>query len=228
MKKMTILAGFLFAFGLISQTHASIITYSDMGSYLAAISAPGTDTFDDLYHYEDLGNTGLSRTAGDYSYSVSDSLSSNLYSVGTSTDTWMSTNEANSSLVFNNFSAGVSGFGGLFFTSLMDGSYGLGDLVLTVSDGVDTVIYELFGSTTSSFLGFVSDGDLSSVTITATQSDDVVFWASANNVILGTVEADFDAEVPEPATWALMILGFGLIGAAKRRSKTCAQHRFIA
>jgi hypothetical protein len=31
---------------------------------------------------------------------------------------------------------------------------------------------------------------------------------------------DITTAVPEPATWAMMILGFGLVGGAMRRPKT--------
>ena len=42
------------------------------------------------------------------------------------------------------------------------------------------------------------------------------FENQANTGILGTTA------VPEPATWALMIAGFGLVGAAMRRRRTAA------
>jgi hypothetical protein len=49
------------------------------------------------------------------------------------------------------------------------------------------------------------------------------FNALADNVTLttdaGSTGYDFQAAaaVPEPATWAMMIMGFGLVGAAMRR-----------
>jgi hypothetical protein len=33
--------------------------------------------------------------------------------------------------------------------------------------------------------------------------------------------------VPEPATWAMMLAGFGLMGAAMRRRSTQARVRFV-
>lgn len=56
---------------------------------------------------------------------------------------------------------------------------------------------------------------------------DVAFWTSGNNQTLNyawTASNPGDhlrvlTAVPEPATWAMMILGFGLIGGAMRRAK---------
>ena len=52
---------------------------------------------------------------------------------------------------------------------------------------------------------------------------------AANGVNPGLSELSFEgdlvAAVPEPATWALMILGFGIVGSALRRRRR-AQVRF--
>jgi hypothetical protein len=47
---------------------------------------------------------------------------------------------------------------------------------------------------------------------------------SADNVgpLLDNVKLTVDAGVPEPAAWAMMLAGFGLVGAAMRRREKVA------
>ena len=51
--------------------------------------------------------------------------------------------------------------------------------------------------------------------------------ASSDNVgiLIDNVSIDITA-VPEPASWAMMIAGFGLVGSAMRRRKPLAKHSF--
>lgn len=44
---------------------------------------------------------------------------------------------------------------------------------------------------------------------------DNVIWTSRSGVFLSDV--DVQTGVPEPASWAMMIAGFGLVGSAARR-----------
>ena len=39
-------------------------------------------------------------------------------------------------------------------------------------------------------------------------------------IVIDNVSLDIGAPVPEPSTWAMMILGFGVVGAASRRRRT--------
>lgn len=51
----------------------------------------------------------------------------------------------------------------------------------------------------------------------------VDFGGRANFVIYNTIIfGSVTSGVPEPATWALLIVGFGLVGAAARRSRETA------
>lgn len=54
------------------------------------------------------------------------------------------------------------------------------------------------------------------------------FTDSADNIgpLIDNVRLDVTSAVPEPATWALMIAGFGLIGAAMRRRRPEIRTRF--
>lgn len=90
------------------------------------------------------------------------------------------------------------GFDGLIGTNL-DGAGTFGGGVLT------------FTTALSPYSQFV---------FTTRQPGDQVF----NGIVgqgyrLGSITATFDAAIPEPATWALMIGGFGIAGAAIRRQR---------
>jgi hypothetical protein len=183
--------------------NADITVYTSQSDFLAAVSATGTDTYDDLR----VGpyDSSLLRTAGAYSYTVSSPTG--LWGAGGPTDYWLSNNTRTDAITFSNFSAGVSAFGGFFFASDVDGAYvPNGDLQLTAADGT-TLTYTLNGATRNSFVGFVSDSGLASVTLLS--SPQGTYWPTANNVVL--------AAVPEPATYGMFLAGLGLLGAMARR-----------
>lgn len=73
---------------------------------------------------------------------------------------------------------------------------------------------------------FLTDGQTSGGSVNS-------FWFGYDDQITGA-DDDYDdmiifaqvrAAVPEPSTWAMMLLGFGALGAAMRRRKTGAQER---
>ena len=87
-----------------------------------------------------------------------------------------------------------------------------GAFVLTVNGTPYT--YNYSGSTGFGFLGITTDTAFSSLTITTSKNNDSLF----DNVRFGTLAAGTPA-VPEPATWAMMVAGFGLAGGALRRRR---------
>lgn len=182
---------------------AAITVYTSQAAFLSAVSAPGYDTYDDLT--VDPYGTTLDRTAGTYGYQAYSP--DGLWGAGgTGGDYWLSNENAYTPIMFQNFTGGVSAFGGNFFSSNISGQYVLGNLVLTANDGT-TLSYALNGTTTSTFLGFVSDTALTSVTVA---TDGGLYWATANDVVLA---------VPEPATYGMLLAGIGLLGVAARRRR---------
>ena len=182
-------------------SQAAITVYTNQADFLAAVSAPGYDNYDDLV--VDLYDSPLARTAGVYGYEAASP--SGLYGAGTGTDHWLSTNAPLDPIVFQNFTGGVSAFGGYFFASDIAGGYvPSGNLVLTADDG-STLTYTLTGATQNSFLGFVSDATLDTVTLA---TDGGAYWPTANDVVLA---------VPEPATYGMLLAGLGFVGAVTRR-----------
>lgn len=191
--------------------NAAITIYTDQASFLAAISAPATDTFNNLSITSSTPSP-LNRTAGSYGYRATVSTTS-FFGAGTNADHWLSTNTATDTITLTNFTGGVYGVGGNFFGSDINGSFAAGSVTLTATDASGTQTHTIVGASTGSFLGFVSDTGVTNVTLAAVQPNSNFLWPTANNVILGGQLAP----VPEPATWAMMIAGFGLIGASMRR-----------
>lgn len=198
------LAALLCAAAAGTTANAAITVYTSQSSFLAAVSSAGTDSFNDLT-VDPLGDS-IARTAGAYSYTAS--AAGGLYGAGAAGDYWLSTNMRADPIVFSGFTPGVSAFGGNFFGSDIAGDYvASGTLLLTASDGT-TLNYTLNGATQSSFLGFISDTGLNTVTIEA--SPDGAYWPTANNVVLA---------VPEPATYGMFAAGLGLLGMWGRRRR---------
>jgi hypothetical protein len=182
---------------------AAITVYTSESAFLAAVSAPGTDTFDDLT-VGPYGDT-VYRTAGAYNYQAYSATG--IWGAGGPTDFWLSNNTRYNPIVFSQFSGGVSAFGGNFFASDVAGQFVPdGTMVLTAVDG-GTLTYDLAGATTGSFVGFVSTAPLSSVTL---GTDGGAYWPTANNVVLA---------VPEPAAYGMMLVGMTLLGVAARRRR---------
>lgn len=185
---------------------AEITIFTNQSAFNATVTAPGVDTYDDLdiMFYD----SPLSRTAGAYSYTASSV--GGLYGAGVPGDHWLSNNNLLDPIVFSGFSAGVTAFGGNFFGSDVNGQFIPNTSVtLTAMDG-STASYTLNNTTTGSFLGFVSDSPLQSVSLTSMGT----YWPTANNVTLAMA-----APVPEPGTYSMLLGGMALLGCAARRRR---------
>lgn len=182
---------------------AQITVYTERDAYLGAVGTYGVDDFDDLsvQRYD----SPLSRNAGSFAYTVS--APGGLYPGGEFGDIWLSTNTRTDTVVFSNFAPGITGFGGYFFASDVFGGYTPnGSLLFTALDGT-TLNYTLDNATTTSFLGFVSESPLVSVSLTSNGE----YWPTANNLTLAM-------PVPEPSTYGMMALGLGLLAWRRRSS----------
>lgn len=223
MRKLAISAALLASVTFGGAAQAAITVYTSQSAFNAATTAAGTDTFESL---SITGSTPspITRSAGAYGYTATTSnLDPNggtgFYGAGSSADHWLSTNYALDTVTFSNFTGGVSALGGLFFGSNISGAFASGNVILTATDSLGaTVTRTITSATTSSFLGFVSTGSMSNVTLSAVQPTGGNLWPTANNLTLAQAAAT--PAVPEPATWAMMILGMGAVGFAMRRSRT--------
>jgi hypothetical protein len=187
--------------------HADVAVYTDRAAFLAAVSMPGTDTFNNLAVQP--FDTPLARLAGPHGYFASSGPANGFFPAGSAPDIWLATNTASDAITFSDFSPGVYAFGGNFFGTDITGSFTPGQtVVLTATDGATNWTVNLSNTTTATFLGFVSSDPLASVTLSPDGIPGNVYWATANDVTLA---------VPEPASYGMLLAGLGLVGFAARR-----------
>lgn len=104
--------------------------------------------------------------------------------------------DATSTIIFD-FSAPVSAFGF---------NLGASDIAWSISAGGQTYTFPpVFATNDMNYYG-ISGAGISSATLSFGSGD----WVLIDNLT-------YVAAVPEPTTWALMLVGFGLTGAAMRR-----------
>lgn len=115
------------------------------------------------------------------------------------------------------FSSGQSAFGGIFDLSPGGSGLGLSFTLGLLGGGTEMLTQELANSCTSCFFGFTSTNPFVSVSLNSGNQGGVAETYNLND--LQFAAAAPVGAVPEPSTWALMLLGFGFIGAAVRSSK---------
>jgi hypothetical protein len=197
----------------VGAANAGITVYTSRAAFDVAVGASGTDTFADFWL---LPNTDpvpspLLRSAGSFAYTATASGGDNnaFFSAGSQADPWLVTQETIESISFSGFAVGVVAAGGNFFGSGFEGLHALGNFTLSATDAAGTTTVPLTGATTASFLGFVSDGPMLSLTISS-QTIDV--FPTVDNLVLATA-------VPEPHTVAMMFAGLGVLGFIARRRR---------
>ncbi|WP_375290803.1 PEPxxWA-CTERM sorting domain-containing protein [Qipengyuania sp.] len=210
------------AFCISGGANAAITVFTTQGSFNSAVTGAQVDTFNDLFSQN--YNSPLNRTVGAYGYQIS--AADGLFPGSDAGNIFISTNRATNPLVFSNFTGGVSAIGGFFFGSDISGSPSFASAItLTVTDNTGSVIEVILNPNTSSFRGFTSTGTITSLSASTTQPSSGFVWPSADNLTLAQAVA---GAVPEPGTWAMMILGFGVLGTAMRRRKGSAANLRLA
>jgi len=193
-------------------SQAAITVVTSLAAFNAATAAPGTDTYAGFSIINSTPSP-VTRSAGPYSYTAAATPPDRFFGGGTTGNPFLSTTLAESTITFNAFTAGVRGVGGNFFASNISGQFAPGDVFLTATDASGTVTQTITGATMTSFLGFVSDGPITQVTLAAVQPTIGGFlWPSADNLVLA-------AAVPEPGTYALLLAGIGVCGVMARRRR---------
>ncbi|MGZ6020926.1 MAG: PEPxxWA-CTERM sorting domain-containing protein, partial [Phenylobacterium sp.] len=117
-----------------------------------------------------------------------------------------------------------NGFNGLASFSPVSGTFTLNSFYLTAAFGPELV----------DFKGYLGGVQQHAVSLLATNSgptfytlnwsniDKVTFVGESAHSVLDNISVNGGGAVPEPASWALMIGGFGLAGAALRRRRQVA------
>jgi hypothetical protein len=218
--KPLVVAALLSTAGL---SQAAITVYTDLAAFNAATSAQGTDTYTGLT-LTNITPSPTTRPAGPYSYTADAAPLGSLFGGGTTANPFLATNSYSDTIIFNAFSAGVAAIGGNFFGSNIAGLFTVGTMRLVGTDSFGAVSTQTINdATTSSFLGFVSTGVMSSLTLcsinmvtgTCGPGSTPFVWPSVDNLVLGKAVA----VVPEPSTYAMLLAGLGAVGfVARRRS----------
>lgn len=198
--------------------HAALTTYTSQSAYLGAVGTTGVDTFDDL----DIEpyDTPFPRTAGDFSY-VATTGPGNPRAYGASDndiDWYLSSSRRTDSITFADFGTPIAGAGGFFWGSDIAGySVFAPWITVTATDSSGaTLTYTIQDPVPSSFLGFVSDVQIVSLSVATGDQlglDGYGIWPTVNDLHLSV------SAVPEPGTYAMLLAGLGMVGCAARRRK---------
>jgi hypothetical protein len=198
MKKLTILFVLFFTFA--TQANAAITTFNSEASWLAAVG-PGSVL-------EDFNNASLAApltsitggtfpAAGSYAFAGQQVF----HAVASSTN-----------VITFNFSTAISGLGGLWDLA---GPGGPGtNLTLNLVGGGTEVFTDYFSNTLAgTFRGFVASSAFNSMTLRM-GTECCVETFELENLRMSPVNP-----VPEPETYAMLLIGLGLIGFITYRKK---------
>lgn len=123
------------------------------------------------------------------------------------------------------FSFSIVASSGSFTFSGFDIAANNGSVDYTITGFLDgNAIYSLSATQATIFpFGFVTVASNTPLTF-----DELVFSATANGTTgnFDNIQVSSAAAVPEPASWALMVSGFGMLGAALRRKSARIRIRF--
>lgn len=194
--------------------HATLTVYDDLAIWTAAVTAVGIDDFNDMPG--SLVSSPVVRTAGSYGYTAT--AATNFFPAGSVLDRWLSTNARFDLINFGSFTGGVEAIAGFFFNSDVNGELQTGlNVTVAVTDGNDLQSMLLTSTNATTFLGFVSDGLITSMTVTADNTGPIGTWPTINDLRLAQAGDPTPNPVSEPGTLALLGLAAMALVASRRR-----------
>ena len=203
--------GFL-TLSLASPSYAAVLLSLNRATFQASASALTSQTFDTL------ANGTLLTTLNGVSYasSVGTPVVTNSFLTSTAPNGLGRTGLgffATTDVVTFTFANAISAFAidiNTFATA--PGSY---DVVLNNGDQVFSIFESFSGTSTGQFIGFTSDTPFTSVTLTSNSGSNAFTLDTLRYGLRSAVVGS----VPEPSTWAMMLIGFGAIGFSLRRGR---------
>jgi hypothetical protein len=197
-RKLIAAAAAALALAVTAQARASVAIYTDAASFNAATSGDTTSGFS----FSNITTLGSGYTIGPVTFQSSDIGGYNDGSYGSNVS-YLGSSEPRLAIT-----------GGYNAFSLMLGAYdGASTFGISVN-GAAPVDLDINGQPNSTFVGFTDNVPITSISI----SDLTSPGAEIDTLSFTT---GFTAAVPEPSTWAMMILGFAGVGfmAYRRKSK---------
>jgi hypothetical protein len=195
-----------------SSSHAALTVFTSEPSFLAAVTAPGVDTFAGLPTTAETSSP-ITRSAGPYPYSASSTTA--FFGAGTPANPALSTNVDTDVITFFDIGGGANAIGGLFFGSDTPGSFVSATIVLTVTDSLGATLTQTLAASPTSFLGFVSNGTIATLVFgTATPGEFIFPTVDDLTLAIAAVSA-----VPESETWSLLVAGLMALAYCGRRRR---------
>jgi hypothetical protein len=212
-KKVSLLRGLAVA-ALVTATasaHAAFTVFTSEASFLAAVTAPGVDTFAG-FPTATLTGSPITRSAGPYPYSASSTTS--FFGVGSPANPALSTNTDSDVITFFDLGA-VNAIGGFFFGSDVEGTFVNATMVLTATDSLGAVSTQTIDTSPTSFVGFVSDGTIASLVVGTEMPGEFIF-PTVDNLTIALAAV---TPIPEPETWSLLVAGLAALSFGARRKR---------
>jgi hypothetical protein len=212
-KKVSLLRGLAVA-ALVTATasaHAAFTVFTSEASFLAAVTAPGVDTFAG-FPTATLTDSPITRSAGPYPYSASSTTS--FFGVGSPANPALSTNTDSDVITFFDLGA-VNAIGGFFFGSDVEGTFVNATMVLTATDSLGAVSTQTIDTSPTSFVGFVSDGTIASLVVGTEMPGEFIF-PTVDNLTMALAAV---TPIPEPETWSLLVAGLAALSFGARRKR---------
>ena len=194
-----------------ANAHAAFTIFTTEASFLAAVTAPGVDTFAGLSTTA-ATNSPIARNAGPYPYNASSTTS--FFGAGTPANPALSTNVDSDVITFFNLGA-ASAIGGFFFGSTIESTLVPATIVLTATDSLGATSTQTFLGSPTNFFGFVSDGTITSLVVNTAMPGAFIF-PTVDNLTIALAAV---TPVPEPQTWSLFFAGLAALTFCARRKR---------
>jgi len=195
-------------------SHAAFVnTFATLAAFNAGTAQQGTDQYTGL---SVVGSTPsplarATQTGTLYTYTADAAPAGTFFGGGTAGNPFLSTNTATDTITINTFSPAIRAIGGNFFGSDVAGAFALGNVAIVITDSLGATFNQtITNASQTGFLGVLSNGFITSLTVTTVQPTTGFIWPSADNLVLA---------VPEPGTYGLMLAGLGIVGFLARRRR---------